>query len=349
MIEPKAHIKKLESYNPPLEGRKDKLRLDFNENTVGPSPKVIKAIKNVLKETISAYPEYEEFYKKLSKYLKIKRSELIVTNASDEAIKLIMDTYIEKGDEIILPVPTFPMFRIYAGLANARLANIFYKDDLSFPVEEILNAINDKTRMVVIVNPNNPTGTPVNKKDIIRIIEKAKNSLVVLDEAYTQFSKASCIALINKYKNLVIVQTFSKAFGLAGLRIGYLVSCEYNIKNIMKVTSPYSVNAMAVLAASAALDDSSYIKWYANEVNKAKKILYAELKKLNIKTYPSSANFILAYFGNKSKIIQDKLRDNGILIRDRSSDPLLKGCLRISVGTVEQTKRFIRLISPHLR
>ena len=349
MINPRKAIQKLEAYNPPIEGRGNNLRLDFNENTVGPSPKVIEAIKNISRDFVSCYPEYDAFRKKLAKYLKVKETEVIPTNASDDAIKVIMDTYIDEGDEIILPEPTFPMFRIYGGIADAKITSILYNDDLSFPTEKVIEAISQKSkaRIVVVVNPNNPTGTPVIRDDLIRIIEKAKscNSLVLLDEAYHHFTKESGIGLINKFDNLIVVQTFSKAFGLAGLRAGYIVSCEDNIRNIKKACSPYSVNSLAVLAASAALDDEKYVEWYVSEVEKSRELLYSELKKLNIKTFPSSANFVLAYFGDKSKELMDKLRGEGILIRDRSSDKMLKGCIRISLGTVEQTKKFIK----HLR
>ena len=341
IIQPKKSIERLERYIPPLEGRRGMLRLDFNENTVGPSPRVLEALRNVSLETISTYPEYSKFYERLSEHLNIKETQLFVTNASDEAIKLIMDTYIEKGDEIVLPVPTFPMFKIYANAVSARITNVMYHSDLSFPAKEVINSISNKTRIVVIVNPNNPTGTPVKKDDIIRIIKKAQNSLIMLDEAYSQFSKDSCLGLIKKFDNLAIIQTFSKAFGLAGMRIGYIVSNEQNIKNIRRSASPYSVNSLAMLSAETALDDKEYIEWYVSEVEKSKKMLYDELKGLNIKTYPSSANFVLAYFGERSKDIQNMLKEYAILVRDRSSEPLLDGCIRISIGTVKQTKRLI--------
>jgi len=344
MIKPRKAIEKLEAYNPPIENRGNSLRMDFNENTVGPSPKVVEAIKNISRDYVSCYPEYNAFKKKLAKYLRVKESQVIPTNASDDGIKVIMDTYIEEGDEIIIPEPTFPMFRIYAGIADAKIISMLYNEDLSFPTAKVLSAINDKTKIIVVVNPNNPTGTPVKRADIIKILEKsksAKNSIVLLDEAYHHFTKETGIDLIGKYENLIVVQTFSKVFGLAGLRIGYIISSEQNIRNIKKACSPYSVNSIAVLAASAALDDENYIEWYVSEVEKSRELLYQELKKLGIKAYPSSANFILAYFGNKSKEIMDKLKQDGILIRDRSSDKMLNGCIRISLGTVEQTKKFL--------
>jgi histidinol-phosphate aminotransferase len=341
MIPPKKAVQEMEPYDPPLEERRGLLRLDFNENTVGPSPKVLESLSKMNDEDLAAYPEYTKFSAKLARYLRTSPSKLMLTNASDEAIKTIFDTYIEKGEEIILPTPTFPMFRIYAEVAEAKIKQILYSKNLSFPTKKVLDAISKKTKIVVLVNPNNPTGTPIDKKDIIKIIEKAKNSLVILDEAYFQYSEETCISLIDKYDNLVIVQTFSKAFGLGGLRLGYIISNEENIKNLKKVNSPYSVNTAALVAASTALNDDEYMKWYLSEVKKGRKLIYEELKKLRIKTFPTTGNFLIAYFGKKSKEIQDALKEKGILVRDRSSYPLLDGCLRIGIGTKNQVKQLI--------
>ena len=349
MIEPKESVKKMEPYDPPLEGRRGLVRLDFNENTIGPSPKVLEALRNLSNEDIAAYPEYNRFKEKLANYLKIKKSQLAITNATDQAIKLIMDVYIDKNDEIILPIPTFAMFKFYASIVGANIKEVLYNEDLSFPAEKVLETINKKTRMVILVNPNNPTGSSIKREDIITIIEKAKNSIILLDEAYVQYTNETCIDLIDKYDNLMIIQTFSKAFGLAGLRLGYIISNEVNIKNISKAASKYDVNSAAVIAASAALDDTNYVQRYAKEVKESKKLVYDELKELNIKAYPSSANFLLAYFGKKSKEIQSKLREKGVLVRDRSKYPLLKGCIRIGIGTREQTRFFIKCLKETLR
>lgn len=349
MIEPKESIKKMEPYNPPLEGRKDLFRLDFNENTIGPSLKVLEALRKLSNEDIASYPEYNSFKKKLANYLKIKGSQLAITNATDQAIKLIMDVYVDKNDEIILPVPSFAMFKFYAGIIGADTKEILYNKDLSFPTKKVLENINKKTRVIFLVNPNNPTGSSIKRENIIKIIEKAKDSVVVVDEAYVQYTNETCIDLIDKYDNLMIIQTFSKAFGLAGLRLGYIISNKKNIKNISKAASPYDVNSAAIIAASVALDNIDYVKEYVKEVKESKKLVYCELEKLKIKTYPSSANFLVAYFGEKSKEIQDKLKEKGILVRDRSKDPLLEGCLRIGIGTKEQTSFFIKSLKEVLK
>ena len=346
MIRPRKAIEKMKPYNPPLEGRRGLIRLDFNENTVGCSPKVLEAIRRIPAEEIASYPEYSRFKKKLANCLKIKENELMTNNATDESIMVIMQTYIEKGDEVILPVPTFAMFRFYAQLMDANIKEILYNKDLSFPTESVLKSITKKTKLVILCNPNNPTGTPIKREDIIKIIKKAEanNSLVLLDEAYVQYNKETCRDLINKCKNLIVIQTFSKAYGMAGLRLGYAIANKGVMKNLLKVASPYSVNTIATAAGSAAIDDLEFVNEYVKEVEKSKKIIYRELKRLGIKAYPTSANFLIAYFGKNAKKIADELKENGILVRDRSNYPLLEGCLRIGIGTVEQTNQLIKAL-----
>lgn len=341
-MKPKKSVQEMKPYNPPLEGRRDFVRLDFNENTIGPSYKVIEAIRNVALNELGAYPEYSPFKKKLAKYLKVRYEEVAITNASDEAIKLVIDTFMENGDEIIIPVPTFPMFRFYAEVAGVKVREILYNKDLSFPTSKVIDALNEKTKIVVIVNPNSPTGTLVDERDIIKIIKKAKNSIVLLDEAYYQFSGKSMKKLVRKYDNLVILQTFSKAFGLAGLRLGYIISNKENIKSLTKANSPYSVNSLAVKAAMAAIEDSRYVKKYVSMVQESRKLLKKFLQDFGIRFFDSRANFILVDFGNKAKKIEKELKKKGILVRSQSDKPLLKGCVRITLGAKSQTLKLIK-------
>jgi len=343
MIEPKQNVKEMEEYVPPLEGRRGLLRLDFNENTIGPSPKVVEAVKNLTDEELAAYPEYSKFKKKLAKFLEIAESNLLLTNATDEAINVVMQTYIEKGDEVIIPYPSFAMFKFYAQAAAAKITEILYTTNLKFPTKKVLAKINKKTKIIILCNPNNPTGTLIDRKDIELIAEKAKDSIILIDEAYNQFSKQNSITLTEKYDNIIVIQTFSKALGIGGLRLGYIVSNKENIRNIGKVLSPYSVNSAAVRAGEAALKDKDYIEWYIKEVSKAKKYIYNEFKKMRIKTYPTTANFFLAKFKNP-EVMAKKLREKGILVRDRSKYPLLKGCIRITIGTTQQMQQLVKAI-----
>ena len=190
MIKPRKAVLEMDEYNPPTAGREDYIRLDFNENAEGCSQKALDALRKIKAGTLAAYPEYSKLTKELAKYCNVREDEILPTNATDEAIKTIIETYAEKGkDEIIIPTPTFAMFKFYAQLNEALIKEVLYNDDLSFPTSKVLNSINKKTKIVVLVNPNNPTGTSIKDEDITKIIEKAKNNeaLVFIDEAYWQF------------------------------------------------------------------------------------------------------------------------------------------------------------------
>ena len=345
MIKPRQAVMEMQAYNPPTSNREGFLRLDFNENTNGCSDDAINSLRKIKKDVLSAYPEYAKLREGLAKYCNVKTEDVIAANGTDEAIKTIIEAYIERGkDEIIIPVPTYAMFKFYAQLNEAVIKEIAYNLDLSFPAEQVLGAINDKTKIIVLVNPNNPTGTSISAKDIIKIIEKAKNynSIVLIDEAYYQFYGKTSIPLIKKYDNIFVAQTFSKAFGFAGLRLGYIISNKNNIKIIKKVVSPYSVNIAAAICASTALKNTGYAKKYVKEVSSSKKILYKELDNLDIKYYKSDANFVLVKIGAKAAEFCRKLKEKGVLVRNRSSEQLLNGCVRITLGTLRQTKRLMK-------
>ncbi|MBN1156706.1 histidinol-phosphate transaminase [Candidatus Woesearchaeota archaeon] len=341
MIKPKKSVQMMQPYNPPLEGRKGYIRLDFNENTSGPGRNVVKAVGKTKALDLCTYPEYSDFRKRLAAFLKILPSELLITNASDEAIKLVIDTYMEKDEEIIIPVPTFPLFKFYSQVAGVRIKEILYNKDLSFPKEKILESIGKKTKIMVIVNPNSPTGTMVEEKDIVEIARKANHSIILLDEAYCQFSGKSLKKLINKYTNLVIIQTFSKAFGMAALRLGYIISNRNNIAVLKKASSPYSVNTVAMIAAEEAVKNSDYARLYVEEVKKSGVLLKKALRELKIRFIDSKTNFILVDFGKKADSVEKSLKKKGILVRNQSEKPMLKGFIRITFGTRAETKKLI--------
>ncbi len=347
MIKPRKAVIEMDEYNPPTSGRDGYIRLDFNENTTGCSPKVIEALRKINQEKLSVYPEYTSLRKKLAEFLKVKYTQVMPTNATDEAISTIIETYVERGkDEVIIPIPSFAMFRFYAQLNEAIIKEVFYNNDLSFPAGKILDEISPKTKLIIIASPNNPTGTSAKKEDLVKIIKKANenDALVFIDEAYYPFFNESSIELTNKFDNLIVSQTFSKAFGMANLRLGYLVSNEENIKNMLKALSPYSVNGAAAACAFAAIEDYAYVKSYAKEVNQNKIKLYKKLEKLNIKYYKSDANFLLIDVGNKCYDYCEKLKQKGILARNRTKDKLLEGCVRITIGTKEQMEKLVKAL-----
>ena len=254
-----------------------------------------------------------------------------------------MDCVVEEKQEVIFATPSVAMFRFYAELRCAKITKILYNTDLSFPAEKMLQKINPETNLVILCNPNNPTGTLIERNEIIKIIEKSQENdcLVLVDEAYYDVCKETVIDLVNDYNNLIILRSFSKGAGLGGLRIGFLASCKKNISILLKASSPYSVSSLSVIAVLAALEDDQYIDSYISEVLTAREFTFEQFKKLEIKTFPTSANFFIAKFGDNASLIAKKLKEQGILVRDRSQYPLLKGCLRIAIGTQKQMNFFI--------
>ncbi len=333
-------IQKMELYNPPLAGRRDfrGLLLDFNERTTPPSPKVKQAIQNLLNaDKLQLYPEYGKLEKKLARYAGMNTNQVMITNGSDQAIDLIFRTFTEKTNTVIIPTPSFAMFYQCAKIAgNKILRPLYAKSDLSFSLKRLLGMINKSVKLIVICNPNNPTGTLVPITDIEAIAKKAPNAIILADEAYFEFSKVTAIPLIKKYPNIIIVRTLSKAFGLSSLRIGYIIASEKYISELLKVRGPYAVSMFAYTAASAALDDRKNMQMYVDEVmNKAKPLVEEFFAKEKIIFYPSSGNFLL--FEPDQKNIIKSLKDTGISVRPH------KDMLRVSIGTVNQMKEFIRI------
>ncbi len=345
-MKPTKAVREMRPYSPPTASRRGKVRLDFNENSIGCSPKVLDALRKVSAADLSTYPEYSGLKEIIAKYSGVEVGEVVPTNGSDDAINAIITAYVEKGREIVIPTPSFAMFYFYAERQGAKIREVAYESDFSFPTEEALKAIGNKTGLVIICNPNNPTGTGVERKDIVKVIEKAaeNEAAVIVDEAYFAYMKESVIDLINEYDNLFVLRTFSKAFGLAGLRAGYVASCKENAAVLMKSMSPYSVNIMAEVAVGAALGDLEYVKGYVGEVDAARKMMYKGLDELGIRYVPTRANFLMAEFGGKEKEVISGLKERGILIRDVSAYPMLKGYARIGIGTVEQTKELLNAV-----
>jgi len=329
------------SYSPPTSGRAGKLRLDFNENTVGCSPRVIELLRTRLTEdALAVYPEYEDARRELAEFFGVPQDRLLFTNGTDEAIQVVINTYIDDGDEVLVLKPAYAMYRFYAEVAGATIREIEYsKTDLAFPLDDLLAAISPQTKAILIANPNNPTGTGVSIAGVDRILKKARNAAVLIDEAYYEFSGITALELMPNAPNLFVSRTFSKVYGLAGLRFGCLFSQPVNIAYLHKAQSPYSVNSVAVLAAREAARDRAHIANYVAEVLAARELLCLGLERLEIPHFPSQANFVLMNMGERAVEIRDRLREMDILVRDRSYE--ISGAVRVTVGTREQTRRFL--------
>jgi len=353
MVRIRKNIKKMKPYQPPLEGRSsgDYLLLDFNEMTIPPSPRVKKALKEFIDSgRLQVYPEYGNLNKKIADYAGVKETEVMVTNGSDQGIDVIVRALVTDGDKVIIPTPGFAMHYQSAEIQGAEILKPLYKKNLSFPLQEVLDLMTPDVKLLIFANPNNPTGTWLSQKDILKILKKAKeNDIAVLhDEAYFEFSNITAKDFIKDFDNLFITRTFSKTFGLVSTRAGYVLSQERNIKELLKIRGPYDVNMFAKVAILAALDDINYMKKYTREImEKSKPKLERFLKKNKIKFWQSKANFILIKPLNQRKTVEI-LKSEGILVRPRKG-PRIEGTIRVSIGTLKDTEKFIRAFSKTLK
>ena len=341
-LRPRPAIVSMEPYRPPSSGRQKKMRLDFNENTVGCSPRVLQRLKKIVAQDLAVYPEYEQALAKFTAYFQVERDQMTLTNGTDEAIQLVVNTYVSDGDTVVVLRPTYAMYRFYSQVAGARIVEVDYLADLRFPEAKLLRAVNARTKLIFVANPNNPTGTSASPDQLRGIIESAPKAAVMVDEAYFEFFGQTALPWIENYPNLFVSRTFSKAFGLAAFRLGCLFSQAGNIEKIRKAQSPYSVNTPAVLCALEAIQDVGFVKKYVSEVLRARQMLCQELNRLGWEFFPSSANFVLVDFGPAAEAMRRALGEHEILVRDRSYE--LPGCVRITVGTVAQTRELIGVL-----
>jgi histidinol-phosphate aminotransferase len=353
-------VRLLKEYHPPL-GDRQGLRLDFNENTAGCSPRVLECLRSLDGETLAKYPVREKGEAVVAAHLGVSRDELLLTNGTDEAIHLICEIYLEPGDEAIVVVPTFAMFEIYAAATGAKVVSIPAGADFSFPTSSVLSAINERTRFIAVANPNNPTGTFAPILDLIQIAKAAPNAAVLVDEAYFEFSGETIAPQWRELPNLFVSRTFSKAYGMAGLRIGVLMGNDREMRMVRRASSPYNLNSVALACLPAALADTHYVEQYAQEAIEGREQLQAELNALfdgsSVKEkllttkdtkehegrryWPSRANFVLIYLDSYCKPFIAGMRERGVLVRDRSSDYGCKDCVRITVGAREHNERLL--------
>ncbi|MDP9114112.1 MAG: histidinol-phosphate transaminase [Acidobacteriota bacterium] len=340
-LTPRSAVQKMAPYHPPTGGRQGKLRLDFNENTVGCSPKVIEYLKEKLTaDALTIYPEYVDAMRELAAYFAVAPGELLLANGTDEAIQVLINTFVDDAGDVLLLKPSYAMYRFYAELAGASVREIDYvPQDLSFPLDEFIAAIRPTTRAILIANPNNPTGTGIDLDGIRRILAAAPEAAVLIDEAYFEFCGVTALPLVRQHPNLFVSRTFSKVFGMAAMRCGCLFSTVENVRWMQKAQSPYSVNMLAALAARAAIKDREYIANYVKEVLAAREMVYDGLRRLGIPYFPSHANFVLFRAGDRAVSIRDALRERGVLIRDRSYE--IPGCVRVTIGNRAQIERFL--------
>lgn len=348
MVEPRKAIQKTKKYRPPLEGRGGRLRLDFNENTVGCAPEVVQALRRWLNpDQLSRYPEYEQARGRLAKYFDVKPEEMLVANGTDDAINLICDTFVDPGDILVVPAPTFPIYEFFHGVAGGQTVRVRYDESFRLSVDELIRTVRRGARWVALANPNNPTATLIAQPELRHLLKQAPDTLILVDEAYFDFSGETVLPWIRKYKNLVVTRTFSKAFGLAALRIGCIFAHRDLAEFLRRAQNPFVVNSLALAAAVEAIRHDAFRRQYVREVLANRKTLCQALDVLGVPYVPSSANFVLTRIGERAPQVAARLRRQKVLVRDWSYDPHLKGYLRFTVGSASQTRKLIAGLYRH--
>lgn len=336
-------ILRRKTYEAPAEGRANKIRLDFNENTTGCGPAVLKALAKLTPQQFAMYPEYQKSTARIARFLGVLPTEILLTNGGDDALRVFFDTFVEPGSHILICEPTFPMYRYWAEIAGARIEACRYDSRMRFPLQDVLRALRRRPRLLFIANPNNPTGTLVPPADLRKILKAASRTVVVFDEAYAEFARFSAIGWVRRHSNLFIARTFSKAAGLAALRLGAVIAAKESLEPVRRAMPPFPVNLAALVAAEAALRERKAIRAYVRNVQRARTAFAGALQKLGITVFPSAGNFLLADFGPSGPALFAKLERRGILVRDRSKD-MGPGFARITIGTKKEMETLLKAI-----
>jgi histidinol-phosphate aminotransferase len=305
------------------------LRLDMNENTTGCSPRVMAKLQAMSANTVAYYPDRERAEKMVAQFLGRPASQVLLTNGADEGIDLVCRAFLEPGDEVIVVTPTFPMYEVFANGSDAKIVGVPAGPDYSFPLSDVLAAVNPSTRIIVITNPHNPSGAVTRDADILTVLRKAPDAAVLVDEAYYEFYGDTMMNAIGTVPNLFIARTFSKAYGLAGMRLGVLAGPTEHMSMVRRMVSPFNINVFAVECLREALDDQDFVRAYISQVRTTREWFRQEVEALGFKCWRSQANFVLVNLGEHKDAMLKQVGDWGIALRDRKDSP---GCVRISIG-----------------
>ena len=321
------------------------LRLHLNENTAGCSPRVVAALGKLTPHDLATYPDYDAATRACADFFRVDTDSLVLTNGLDEGILAVAVAGLRNGPldapfEAIVVVPAFDMYAACSDAAGGRVVPVALDADFSFPLARVLGALTPRTRVVWLTNPNNPTGQTIPHEAIARIAEAAPDAVVMVDEAYADFSGGTLMGsrLLADRPNLIVGRTFAKAHGLAGLRIGALVGAPAALAPLRRVIPPYSINACVAAVLPEALADTGFFTWYLDQVTQSKAMVYEALERRGIPYWKSAGNFVLARFGGDTGALVAALAARGVHVRDRSGDAGCEGCLRITAGVVEHTR-----------
>jgi len=348
----RQEVESLQAYSAPLEGRRGLLRLDFNENTIGPSPKVVEALRGIPADHLAIYPEYDGLREAVVANLSqaglahpLSPRQIGLFNGVDAAIHAIFHAYGEGGDTLLTTTPTFGYYTPCARMQGMAIEAIPYEGPgFAFPLAAVRRVLLAQPcpRLLLICNPNNPTGTRLAPQPILELAGAAPRTLVVVDELYEAFTGDSVLPLADfaATPNLVVLRSLAKTAGLAGLRIGFAIGAAPVIDRIGRVTGPYDINSLAVTAAHAALADQPYTDAYVAEVLRARAWLLAQLQAAGVRHHAAGGNYLLIWPQAPAAAVEGRLRQAGILVRSMAGKPLIEGSLRVSLGTTEQMQRF---------
>ncbi len=347
--QPRRAVLAMPEYHPPLAGR-SALRLDFNENTFAPSARVLERIHQFTAETITTYPERGPVESIVARHHGLEPEQVILTNGVDEAIHLIACAFLDEGDEALVFTPSFFMYDVSIALmAPGGIRKVQAGADLAFDLERFLAAITPRTKLIIVASPNNPTGATVPREHLLRIAAAAPHAVLMVDEAYFHFHGETTLPDVATVPNLLVTRTFSKAYGLANLRVGMVAADARLIQFLRKVSSPYNVNGVALAVLPDALQDQDYLTWYVEQVRVGRERIMAALDELGVPYFPSEANFVLMNIGPLHKELVAAMRAHGVLLRDRSADPGCQGFVRITVGVADQVTQGLEALAASLK
>lgn len=349
MIEPKEVLKKVYRMPESDEIRAGKImRLDHNERTIPLSQEVFETVwKQITPSEVVAYPVLGPLYKKLAQFLGVARDHILLCSGSDAGIKNIFEVYVEKSDEVVMLVPSFGMFSVYCDMFGAVQVPVEYDQDFHLPVERITGKINKNTKLVILANPNH-TGTVMAEKDICAVVEHAAkyNAIVLADEAYHHFYKGTMIAHIDRYDNLMIVRTFSKAFGIAPLRVGYLISQPHNIQNLRKVKLTFEITSVSAKFAEYLIDHPEICEAYVKDVREGKDYINTRCREFGMEMLPSVANFVFLRLPASldAKEIVQRLKEKNVHIKGPFKGVPVDGLIRVTLGPAKQMREFMDIL-----
>ena len=352
----RPEVEGLQAYSAPLEGRRGLLRLDFNENTVGPSPKVVEAIRAIPADHYAIYPEYDGLREAVATNLAdrsggraglahpLTPDHVGLFNGVDAALHAVFHAYGASGDRLLTTSPTFGYYTPCAQMQGMAIEAIPYQGaDFAFPLDQLRAALLGRApRLLLICNPNNPTGTRLAPELVLELAAAAPQTLVVVDELYEAFTGDSVMPLVDfvYQPNVLVLRSLAKTAGLAGLRMGFAIGDPGVVDRISRVSGPYDINSFAVTAALAALADQPYVDAYVQQVRQARDWLVQQFQAAGIRHHGAGGNYLLVWPQQGPAVVEARLREAGILVRSMDGKPLIAGSLRVSIGTLEQMQRF---------